>query len=75
MKLFYIMNDDKSGIVIREVTPFYNDRRNDKETIIAQIGLHASSIARVDRNRICTIDKIPQTVELLCGEYIRRTAT
>jgi len=61
-KMFYVMNDNHNGLIVREAVVFIDDNRNDEETAIAQIGLHAATILRINRNRLCNIDDIPEKI-------------
>jgi len=61
-KMFYVMNDNHNGLVVREATVFIDDKRNDKDLMIAQIGLHAATVIAANRNQLCDIDDIPNKI-------------
>ena len=64
-KMFYVTNDNRNGLVVREATVFTEDKRNDEDLIIAQIGLHASTVIAANRNQLCKINDIPDKIRQL----------
>jgi len=58
-KMFYVMNDNHNGSVVQKAIVFIDDKRNDKDIVMAQIGLNDSNVIAVRRNQLCNIDDVP----------------
>ena len=64
-EMFYVMNDSMNGLQVRQATVFINDNRNDKDSVISKVGLHASTILRVDRKNLCELDDLLEKIRKL----------
>ena len=65
MKYFKFSNDTINGIIIQEIIPFFDDERNDSDSLICQIGNLGTSITRINREKIYSKKSIIELIEKL----------